>query len=85
MSNTKKIAISLPAELVEELERIMKKNGEPRSSVIRHLIEKALMQDEIDIRIRQYIEGYMKYPETDDEKKFAKATSTMAFDEEAWE
>lgn len=85
IGNTKKIAISLPADLVKELERTMKKTGESRSAVIRHLIEKALMQDEMDIRVKQYIDGYMKHPETDEEKKFTKATSTKAFEEESWE
>ena len=85
MSNTKKISISLPSNLVKELDRIMKKTGESRSAVIRRSIEKALMQDEIDARVKQYIEGYQSHPESEGEKKFTRVTSAAAFNEETWE
>ena len=85
MSNTKKISISLPSNLVKELDRITKKTGESRSAVIRRSIEKALMQDEIDARVKQYIEGYLNHPESEGEKKITRATSSVAFDEESWE
>lgn len=84
MSNAKKIAISLPADLVAELERIMKKTGESRSAVIRRSIEFALKRKEMDSQVRRYMEGYLKYPETDEEKNIVKATALKTLDEEPW-
>lgn len=85
MSNAKKIAISLPAELVAKLERIMKKTGETRSAVIRRTIEFALKKEAMDSQVMRYISGYLKYPETDEEKNIVRATALQTLDEEPWE
>ncbi len=85
MGNSRKIAISLPAGLVAELERIRKKTGETRSAVIRRSIESALKRDAMDSQVRRYISGYLKYPETDEEKNIVKAAALQTLDEEPWE
>jgi metal-responsive CopG/Arc/MetJ family transcriptional regulator len=85
MSIAKKIAISLPAELVAELERIMKETGETRSAVIRRTIEFALKREAMDSEAMRYISGYLKYPETDEEKNIVRATALKSLGEEPWE
>lgn len=85
MENSRKIAISLPVDLVAKLEKIMKKTGETRSAVIRRSIESALKKEAIDSQVRRYISGYLKYPETDEEKNIVNATALKTPEEEPWE
>ncbi|MFH1513926.1 MAG: ribbon-helix-helix domain-containing protein [bacterium] len=85
MGNTKKIAISLPAELVKKVEKIRKQTGESRSAVIRRSIEYAMERQAMDALVVQYLEGYLKYPETGEEKNIVKATYVKSLDEGPWE
>ena len=85
LQNARKIAISLPADLLRKLERIREKTGETRSAVIRRTIEFALKKEAMDSEVKRYISGYMKYPETDEEKNIVKSTVVKSLDEEPWE
>jgi metal-responsive CopG/Arc/MetJ family transcriptional regulator len=85
MGKTSKIAISLPADLVRKIEKTRKKTGESRSALIRRSLEYTLMREIIDVRALQYIEGYLRHPETTDEKNLTRSLSKKAFEEEPWE
>ncbi|MCK4667373.1 hypothetical protein KAU33_11520 [Candidatus Dependentiae bacterium] len=63
----KKIAISLPQEDFDKMEKARKKLGLKRSKFIYNTIRFWLKYQEKQELIRQYEEGYKKYPETEEE------------------
>ena len=85
MSATKKIAISLPDELVSNLERIRKQTGESRSAFIRRALEQVMAERKQRAQIARYLEGYRKHPETAKEIKAAEAAATALLAGEPWE
>jgi metal-responsive CopG/Arc/MetJ family transcriptional regulator len=85
MQNARKIAISLPADLVSQVEKIRKKTGESRSALIRRSIEFTLNQKTKDSLTARYIEGYQNHPETSEETNIARVTSAKSLSEEPWE
>ena len=52
-----KIAISLPKETVQRIERLRKKRGQSRSALIRHAVEQLFRDQEEAARILRYQEG----------------------------
>ncbi len=59
----KKIAISLPDNQAEAVERIRRFRRIPRSRVIQEAIDQYLAEDEERDAIRRYEEGYRRHPE----------------------
>jgi len=84
MPKTKKIAISLPIEVFRKVEKARKKTGESRSALIRRSIEYVFSKEEHDALVKQYIDGYTKYPETEEEAQFCEITSKEILSEEPW-
>ena len=62
--NAIKIAISLPKEDFKLLETMRKRMGISRSALIDRAIHYWLAKREEEEKIRQYIEGYKRHPET---------------------
>ncbi|MBU4589310.1 MAG: ribbon-helix-helix protein, CopG family [Candidatus Omnitrophica bacterium] len=62
-----KIAISLPKEDFKLLEALRKRIGLSRSALIYRAIHYWLAKREEEEKIKQYIEGYRRYPETPEE------------------
>ena len=85
MANTKKIAISLPGELVQTVERLRKHTGKTRSAFIKRTIELALKKRAQKALIARYLEGYRKQPETVSEIAAAEVAATHLFAGEPWE
>ncbi len=85
MIKTSKIAISLPKEDFDKIERIRKKMGMERSAVIDTAIRywlKGLEQEEL---VKRYEQGYRKKPENIQEIKAIEKTQAEAFKEEGLE
>jgi len=82
MIKSAKIAISLPKENLEKIERIRKKMGLGRSVVIDLAISYWINSLEEKELIRQYQEGYQKRPESVDETLAMEALAAEAFKEE---
>ncbi len=83
----KKIAISLPKEDFDKMEKARKKLGLNRSKFIDNAIKFWLQYQEKQVLIRQYEEGYKKYPETEEEFKNLNSMSLSfheSLDEEDW-
>lgn len=80
-----KIAISLPSELLAEVERLRRETGETRSGVIRRSLEVVLGRIEREDMIREYVAGYLARPESKAEVDAATATAAEALAEEPWE
>lgn len=84
MLKTSKIAISLPREDFEKIERIRKELGLQRSAIIDKAIRYWLKDFEEKKMIRQYEDGYRKSPESIEEIKAMEKASGEAFEEEGW-
>src|SRR5437870_2304533 len=74
----RKVAISLPASLLSELERRRKATGASRSGFVAEALELYLRTDEAATRIREYVEGYRRMPETREEIEQANASAVGA-------
>jgi metal-responsive CopG/Arc/MetJ family transcriptional regulator len=83
MPQTEKVAISLPTNLLRKIEQSRKKTGETRSAFIRRYLENSFRKTEREKKIRAYIEGYEKNPETADEIAEAEATAEI-LSKEPW-
>ena len=62
-----KVAISVPDELLEEVERARKRRGLSRSAVIQSGLRAWLRAQRETERTRRYVEAYRAHPETDRE------------------
>lgn len=85
MSNSVKVAISLPADLLAAAERARGARGETRSEFFRQAIEALLRQEEKQAAIDQYVEAYRRFPESEDETRVAAQTATDVLALEPWE
>jgi len=85
MRRAAKIAISLPENLLRAAERKRKATRETRSQFFRRAVETLLQRDrELELE-RRYIEGYLKYPETEAEVAESHQLAMAAFADEPWE
>jgi len=80
-----KIAISLPDEVYQAVEKARLAKGESRSQFFRRAVEEHLRRAREREDVEQYIRGYQQYPETKEEIALAEATLHYAFDDESWE
>ena len=80
-----KIAISLPDEVLESIEREREGTGETRSEFMRRAVDALLKQKEKQIITDQYVRGYQQNPETEEEVLIAEYASTQALAENPWE
>lgn len=80
-----KIAVSVPADLLEEAERERKIAGESRSAFVQKAIRTVLERRGKAKALNRYIEGYRCIPESAEEIEAARRTSEIVFVEEPWE
>ena len=58
-----KVAISMPKEMFQSVERARREMKMPRSAAIVEAVQEWLKRREEEKMIRQYIEGYRRHPE----------------------
>ena len=80
-----KIAISLPEETLQAVEKERLATGLSRSEFFRRAVEEHLRRVKEREDVEQYIQGYLKYPETKDEIALAEATLGYVMAENPWE
>ncbi len=80
-----KIAISLPDEMLQAIEAERQARGETRSEFFRRAVQTFFRQREEREAVEQYIRGYQRYPETEEEIALAEATLPSAFADSPWE
>ena len=81
-----KIAISLPGEILEAIEKERMASGISRSEYFRRTVEEHLRREKEKEDVARYIQGYLDDPETPKEFEWAMAAAHFAFDEdESWE
>ena len=79
------IAISLPKDTLEVVERECETTGETRSEFIIRLIDAFAKQQKEAEMVAQYRRGYELYPETEEEIGLSMALARYALDESPWE
>ena len=84
MAGTNKVAISLPDDMFNAIEKERKERGESRSELFRRAIEMLLRRRREEEKIKQYIRGYEEMPETEEETRIAAQLSRALFDQEPW-
>ena len=85
MSKAVKIAISLPAEVLEAAEQERKVRGESRSQfffkAVKTFIHRVWEQEAVE----RYVQGYREKPETDEEVAAIHQASSAVLGQEPWE
>jgi metal-responsive CopG/Arc/MetJ family transcriptional regulator len=79
MRKAVKIAIGLPDKLLRIAERERKVRRETRSEFFRRAVEALLRQEQERRDVDQYIQGYLAYPESEEEVEEARRLSKRVF------
>ena len=79
-----KVAISLPADLLDALDRVRADEGASRSEFFRQAIH-ARLDEHGRGAAQRYVEGYSTRPETDEEIAAARASAFALLGAEPWE
>lgn len=85
MQLARKLAISLPEELVTELDAAASSRHETRSGFIRMALLAYFESQRKQEAVKAYVDGYSREPEREDEIALAEATSTPLLASEVWE
>jgi metal-responsive CopG/Arc/MetJ family transcriptional regulator len=85
MRKVAKIAISLPGDVLEVVEKERKAKGESRSEFFRRAVEALLRQQRERAAVEQYMHSYQQVPETADEIQAAHRAGAAVLAEEPWE
>jgi metal-responsive CopG/Arc/MetJ family transcriptional regulator len=80
-----KVAVSLPEAQFQAVEKVRKKLGRSRSSLIAEALGAWLEAQKKKEKIRRYIAGYKRHPETSKEIKEAASISEEALSKEEWD
>ena len=72
MSRSAKISISVPDDLLRDVERMRSDSRETRSDFFRRAAESLLRQELEREAVERYIQGYHAHPESDDEEAWAR-------------
>ena len=84
MAKSAKIAISMPVEVLEEIERERHSDGTSRSEIIVQAIQEFLKNRRKQQQIEQYIRGYQLYPETDEEMDVSDQLAAESMAKSPW-
>jgi metal-responsive CopG/Arc/MetJ family transcriptional regulator len=84
MTKIVKIAISLPEQLLEDVDRRRRATGSSRSSFFREAVEARLGATHRN-DVERYVDGYMRHPETAEEIQAATPAAMTVFAAEPWE
>jgi metal-responsive CopG/Arc/MetJ family transcriptional regulator len=80
-----KIAISLPAAVLAEVERERRVAGESRSEFFRLAVERRLRDERRREDVERYVRAYQEQPEDEEEIASARALGAAVLASEPWE
>ena len=84
MPKTSKIAISLPEEVLNAVEREREESGESRSQIFRRAVDLLLRQRKEREMSELYLRAYQQVPETKGEVAAARRAASIILAEEPW-
>jgi metal-responsive CopG/Arc/MetJ family transcriptional regulator len=76
-----RFTISLPAELLEEVDDQLVGDDDSRSAVVRRLLEEALRERRRQRDVERYIRGYREQPQTEEEFGWSDVATTERLSE----
>ncbi|QQR89791.1 MAG: ribbon-helix-helix protein, CopG family [Myxococcales bacterium] len=85
MAGSTKIAITLPDDVYDEVEKLRLANHESRSAVIQRAVRILLRHNERHARVREYVAAYKCSPESQDEVRQATALAKSGLSHVDWE
>lgn len=85
MQRTAKIAISLPQDLLETVEKERSASGETRSQFLRRAIEAFFRRQREREADEQYVRAYIEQPETEEEVAAWTALALESWADNPWE
>lgn len=85
MARAKKIAITVDADLLARAERLRQRTDESRSAVFARALRALLDTQERERRIAEYVEGYRRQPETQQEIGWVDAASVAGVEHVPWD
>jgi metal-responsive CopG/Arc/MetJ family transcriptional regulator len=85
MPKMAKIAISLPEDVLNAVEREREESGESRSEFFRRAVEMLLRRRREQEMSQQYVRAYQRMPETKEEVTAAHRAASNILAEEPWE
>jgi len=80
-----KIAISLPDDVLRDVEKERQASGETRSQLFRRAIKDLLKREREREATEQYIRTYREMPETEEELAWVEAASKAVLEEYPWD
>ncbi len=84
-AKTTKIAISLPEDVLNAVEREREESGESRSEFFRRAVETLLRREREQGLSEQYVRAYQKLPESPDEVEAARQAAGSILSQEPWD
>ena len=84
MSRITKIAISLPEDILDEVEKERKGSGESRSLLFRRAVELLLRHRRENALSEQYVRAYREVPETGEEVDSSRQAAGTIKSEDLW-
>ena len=84
MNKSAKVAISMPAPLLNAVEKERKSKGESRSEFFQRAAVNLLKQEREAQAVDAYVSGYRVKPETFEEIEVAHRAGTSVLSEEPW-
>ena len=85
MPKVAKIAISLPKDVLDAVERERRDSGESRSEFFRRAVEILLRRQREQEMNELYVRAYQQMPETKEEVEAARRAASNILAEESWE
>jgi metal-responsive CopG/Arc/MetJ family transcriptional regulator len=79
-----RVTVRLPTELLDAVDARLVRRGEPRSVLIRRLLEEALLEVEERQEIERYVQGYREQPQIDEEVGWPETESLWNLAEQPW-
>lgn len=84
MGQMHKLSITLPGEVVDSVEELRRESKETRSAVILRVLRAFFRRRVEEARIREYVQGYRRHPESVAEVKAAEARAAESLGQEDW-
>lgn len=84
MPKTIKIAISLPNEMLTDVEQERSESGESRSEFFRRAVGALLRRRREQDKTERYVRAYQQNPETKEEIEAARHAASAIISEESW-
>ncbi len=85
MANTTKCAVSLPRNLFARMESVRRRTRENRSAFVRRAVETLFEKADEAEKVRAYVEGYRRHPETKREIQAADSAGAAFLATEPWD